>query len=181
MVPNWKENIGIFPAVAKAKKAAVLNASNRTITFQGGGITGVLGETGYEKAVRHQQDWEALKFLDETPITQANRELAPGTEAAYSKSDFGYIYHINAPSRRVDSLLLKEGTKAILQHANQKRLQCIVLTAAGTATFGNRSAYLGLIKGIEAFCHQYPESDLRIVLLNWETDIVTHVKALKNH
>lgn len=166
------------------RKGVVLNASNSSITYTGGGTTGALGASGYEgqrarKEHTQRSDWQALQFIGGVTIPEGGvRTLGVG-ETAMSKTDFGYIYHINAPrpqATTIESLTqFAGGILKMLEKASSDGMLIFVLVPAGTGIYGNFFAYKGLIVGVETFLAKYPNTRLKIVLLNWEPAVFKNV------
>lgn len=185
----WVKDLGIDLNV---KQAVVVNASNKTISYGGGGINGAL--QGYVAALEKQTAaWENLVLPDgktPTPI-----QIKAG-EYAISDVSFGKIFHACGPiASEVGSLEEAKNQVSTLYYnmlykAHQDGMHHIVLPAISTEIFAGggqgftkkefiHTIYEGMIEGIDTWQRKYPRHSLSIILNNWDEKVVEQVSKLR--
>jgi O-acetyl-ADP-ribose deacetylase (regulator of RNase III) len=181
---DWLTPLGI----SKTTKSIVVNASNENVLSPGGGIDGALG--GWAKTVG-LKPWQGATLPNGSPVTGS---LEPGKFAIF-KVPFGALYLAVGPrASAVNSL--EEAKKYVstlytnmLNKANHDGAERIVLPAISTAIFAGdgkgfskkefiKAIYEAMIKGIEEFQKNNSNSQLLIIVNNWDPNLVQNITAL---
>ena len=182
----WLTNLGIDLHV---KQAVVVNASNESMSYGGGGINGAL--QGYVAASEEQTAaWRNLAL----PDGSIPKGIKAG-EYAISDVSFGKIFHACGPrASGVSSLEEAKNQVSTLYHnmlckAHQDGMNHIVLPAISTEIFAGdgqgftkkefiHAVYEGMIESIDTFQRKYPGHSLTIIVNNWEEKVVEQVRKL---
>ncbi|OJW67365.1 MAG: hypothetical protein BGO68_04260 [Candidatus Amoebophilus sp. 36-38] len=190
---NWLHQLGIDKT---KKETVVINASNPSIKFPGGGIDGALGDWA---GANHTTPWRhPAPILPDGSF--APDRLEAGKFGLFPVS-FGYIYLAVGPQASQTKTLAK--TKElianlyyhILSQAKEDNMKCVVLCAISTAIFASdgkeadtgkkfvrdefiSNIYEGMKQGIGKFQHENPKHALKIILNNWDDKVVNQAKQL---
>lgn len=177
----WLKQLGLT-----GNENVLVNASNESISFGGGGLNGAL--TNYASKVEGQKAWENLVLPDGSSVTPG-KQIAAG-EYALSDISFGRIFHAVGPVASATKTLQEAENKVtalyynMLCRAHNDGVECIVLPAISTAIFAGagpgftkaefiRAMYRAMKQGIDKFEKEHPGYRMSITLNNWDLRGVT--------
>ena len=183
--------------IDKTKKQTVfVNASNENITSSGGGLDAALARWAKNNSITPWTNPQALL----PDGTAAPNNLSAG-QFAIVAGNFGYIYLAVGPrATNVNTLektskLLETLYATILDQVQKDGMKEVVLPAISTAIFANKGTesetgksftkdeflyhvYLGMHNGIEKFRASHPGHTLKIILNNWDAQLMNGLKKV---